>query len=355
MTGVVNELPFSYVDTPERRVLDLAPDGVPCIPVLGLSNYKKARHGTTEHVHPGCLEVSFCQRGSLVFESAGHVYPFLPGNIFVSQPDEWHRLRTNPKGLVMYWLFFRFPPKGIHLLRLPADESDWIAQALRSFPHRLFAGTERVRHAFQRLFHLYDTLPRNTAQRHLSIRATCLELLLALIEAGQGPVRLPSPDRITRLIEAMREHPEREYPADALLRQSALSPSVLTSLFKQTTGLPPHAFLLACRIQRAKERLRTTRESISLIASDLGFSSPQHLAMHFKRETGMTPTDWRLAPNQHAKPLERPSGRPRPPRQLSRMPASSRPAEQPQGSCSAMKTTDIQSVPCRTAAGGGAR
>jgi AraC-like DNA-binding protein len=286
-------LPFSYVDTPERRVLDLGPDGIPCIPVLGLSNYKKARPGTSEHVHPGCLEVSFCQRGSLVFESAGQVYPFLPGNIFVSQPDEWHRLRTNPKGLVMYWLFFRFPPKGIHLLRLPADESDWIECSLHTFPHRLFAGTERVRHAFQRLFNLYDSLPRNTAQRSLSMRATCLELLLALIEAGEGQARLPSPERIAPFIKAMQKHPEREYATDELTRQSALSPCVLTNLFKQTTGLPPHAFLLVCRIQRAKELLRSTSRNITQIATGLGFSSPQHLAMHFKRETGTTPTAWR--------------------------------------------------------------
>ena len=293
MTSVGKTLPFRYVDTPERRVLDLGPDGIPCIPVLGLSNYKMARHCTTEHVHPGCLEVSFCQRGSLAFESAGQVYPFLPGNIFVSQPDEWHRLRTNPKGLVMYWLFFRFPNKGFHLLRLPAAESDWLEHALRSFPQRLFAGTERVRHAFQRLFHLYDTLPRDTAQRYLSIRAICLELLLALIDAGEGPVRLPSPDRIASIIATMRKHPERDYPADELLRQSALSPCVLTNLFKQTTGLPPHSFLLACRIQRAKELLETTQMSITQIAARLSFSSPQHLAMHFKRETGKTPSSWR--------------------------------------------------------------
>ena len=293
MKGAGKHLPFSYVDTPERRVLDLGPDGIPCIPVLGLSNYKKARHCTTEHVHPGCLEVSFCQRGSLVFESAGQVYPFLPGNIFVSQPDEWHRLRTNPKGLVMYWLFFRFPKKGVRLLGLPQDESAWLENALRTFPHRLFDGTERVRQAFQRLFRFYDTLPLETAHRRLMLRGTILELLLALIEAGEGPIRLPSPERIKSIIKNMEKYPDRNYPTDELLRQSTLSPCVLTSLFKQTTGLPPHAFLLVCRIQRAKELLKTTQKRITQIATELGFSSPQHLAMHFKRETGMTPTAWR--------------------------------------------------------------
>ena len=291
--GASQPFAYTYVDTPERRVLDLAPDGLPCIPVLGSSHYKKARPSATEHVHPGCLEVSFCQRGSLVFESAGQTFPFMPGNIFVSQPDEWHRLRTNPKGLVMYWLFFRFPKKGANLIGLPSDESAWLEKALRTFPNRLFEGTERVRQAFQRLFRLYDTLPRNTAQRRLVLRGTCLELLLALIEASELQVRLPSPDRIAPIIKEMRNHPERDYPTDALTRQSSLSPCVLTTLFKQTLGLPPHAFLLACRIQRAKELLRTAGWTITRIATALSFSSPQHLAMHFKRETGVTPTAWK--------------------------------------------------------------
>lgn len=289
----VNILPFNYVDTPERRVLDLSPDGISCIPVLGFSNYKAVRHGTKEHVHAGHLEVSFCQRGSLVFESAGQTYAFLPGKIFVSQPNEWHRLRTNPKGLVMYWLFFRFPKKGVSLLGLPQDESAWLENALRTFPHRLFDGTERIRQAFQRLFRFYDTLPLGTAHRRLMLRGTSLELLLALIEAGEGPIRLPSPERIKSIIKNMEKYPDRNYPTDELLRQSTLSPCVLTSLFKQTTGLPPHAFLLVCRIQRAKELLKTTQKRITQIATELGFSSPQHLAMHFKRETGMTPTAWR--------------------------------------------------------------
>jgi AraC-like DNA-binding protein len=195
----------------------------------------------------------------------------------------------------MYWLFFRFPPKGKGLLGLPQDESRWLEQALRSFPHRMFQGTERVRHAFQYLFKLYDTLPVKTAQRRLAVRATVLELLLSLIDAGAGDPCMPSPDKIAQIVRDMQKYPERDYPQDTMLSQCALSPCVLTHLFKQTTGLPPHAFLLTCRIERVKELLRTTPRNITDIAASLGFSSPQHLAMHFKRATGCTPTVWRNA------------------------------------------------------------
>ncbi|MDA3927215.1 MAG: AraC family transcriptional regulator [Kiritimatiellae bacterium] len=282
-----------YVDTPERRTLNLEPEGLPCIPVLGCSHYKKARKSTTEHVHPGCLEVSFCQRGSLVFESAGHTFDFLPGKIFVSQPDEWHRLRTNPKGLVMYWLFFRFPAEGGCLLGLPPDESRWLDQALRSFAHRLFDGTARVRQAFQRFFMFYDTLPAGTAHRRLELKNTAMELLLALIEASEIQSRESHADRIEPLLMEMQAHPELPFHIDDLARKCSLSASALTTLFKQTTGLPPHAFLLGCRIKRAKEMLDITGTSILQISSKLGFSSSQHFATHFKKETGLTPSEFR--------------------------------------------------------------
>ena len=34
-----------YVDGKERRTLDLRPDGVACIPLLGLSNFQSVRTG----------------------------------------------------------------------------------------------------------------------------------------------------------------------------------------------------------------------------------------------------------------------------------------------------------------------
>ena len=62
---------------------------------------------------------------------------FLPnGNVLVTQPDEWHRLSTNPKGLVMYWLFFRLEPKHRPVLHLPPAESDALCQIPMSEPHQ---------------------------------------------------------------------------------------------------------------------------------------------------------------------------------------------------------------------------
>lgn len=303
MTKPVCTLPFEYVDTPERRVLNLEPDGIPCIPALGYSHYSKSRPCVSEHLHPGCVEISLCMRGSLVFECGGRPWNVLPGHVFVTQPDEWHRLSTNPKGLVMYWLFFRLEPSARPLLHLPSQESDALRHALRSIPRRLFKGTDRLRLAFQRLFRLYDELPPGPF-RCLSMRAATLDLLLALAEASRNEPDTPEGDRVAAIIETIRRHPERDYDPDTLAREASLSPSQLTTRFKQLTGLPPYTFLLASRIQTAQDMLRETGASVTQIAQDLGFASSQHFAMHFKRALGITPSAWR----EGQRPVTRPDG-----------------------------------------------
>ncbi|HNX35707.1 MAG TPA: AraC family transcriptional regulator [Kiritimatiellia bacterium] len=301
MSKPVCTLPFEYVDTPERRVLNLEHEGLPCIPALGYSHFKSSKPSVSEHIHPGCLEVSLCMRGSLIFEFGGNALQLLPGNVLVTQPDEWHRLSTNPKGLVMYWMFFRLEPENRPVLHLPPAESDILKQTLRTLPRRLFKGSDRLRLAFQRLFKLHiEQAPG--AFRRLAMRGAVLDLLLALIEAAQAEPKNPGDLRIARIIDTMRQHPEREYPIDLLTRDAALSESRLNTRFKQLTGLPPYTFLLACRMRAAQQRLRATDEPVTAIAQALGFSSSQHFAMQFKREFGLTPSAWRSGQSAVTRP-----------------------------------------------------
>jgi len=283
---------FDYIDTPERRVLSLEHDGIPCIPVLGYSHYSSCRPTLSEHSHPGCLELSFCMRGSLVFECGGKDYRLLPGNIFVTQPEEKHHLSSNPKGLVMYWLFFRFDPVRQAVLHLPLAESDALRESLRALPHHLFRGNETIRLAFQELFRLYDEAPRSPF-RCLSMRSAVLDLLLAVIKAARTDPGHPENKRLSEIIGEMRQHPEHDYSIERLTRATALSESRLNAQFKQLTGLPPYTFLLACRLRAAQKNLRETGMPITMIAESLGFFSAQHFAGHFKRAFGITPTEWR--------------------------------------------------------------
>ena len=289
------KLLFEHCDTPEMRILDLTVDGVPCIPVLGLTRLDKGGKQTTgeEHVHEECIEISYCQRGEMVFESGGREYQLRPGCVFVSRPNEPHRLKAFPKGLLMYWLFFRVPSDRFQILSLPTRESKWLKAAFRDLPHRLFVGGDRVRRAFQRAFAAYDGEPRRTPQRTLRLRAAVVELLLSVLDASGGSATHSSDARVEQVIAEIRANPVACFTIDELAARTALSPSNLIMRFKRLTGLPPQAFRNSCRIERAKAELGGGCRSMTSLAIFLGYSSAQNFATQFRIATGKTPRDWR--------------------------------------------------------------
>jgi AraC-like DNA-binding protein len=119
-----------------------------------------------------------------------------------------------------------------------------------------------------------------------------LALLLAVVDAASATSYDRAEVRLSRLVEEMRQHPERAYPLDRISESLGFSPSNLLVRFKRLTGLPPHAFLLQCRIDRAKTML-AEGVSVGSVAHQLGFSSSQHFSGQFKAATGFSPTGWR--------------------------------------------------------------
>jgi AraC family transcriptional regulator len=63
--------------------------------------------------------------------------------------------------------------------------------------------------------------------------------------------------------------------------------------FKQSTGLPPHRFLMARRIERAKELLAEPGLPIAEVSRRAGFHGVTQLTRAFRRLTGTTPSGFR--------------------------------------------------------------
>ena len=65
--------------------------------------------------------------------------------------------------------------------------------------------------------------------------------------------------------------------------------------FKRTFGMPPHAFLIRYRLERAAQYMWDTDASLSDIAMRCGFTDHAHLCKHFRQAMGQTPSAWRRA------------------------------------------------------------
>ena len=86
----------------------------------------------------------------------------------------------------------------------------------------------------------------------------------------------------------LQEQSEADFCLQDLSALAALEPYQLVRHFKKAYGLPPHAFQLDQRIQKAKALLRQG-QPLSQVALDLGFADQAHFQRHFKRRLALTP------------------------------------------------------------------
>jgi len=72
-----------------------------------------------------------------------------------------------------------------------------------------------------------------------------------------------------------------------------LSCSHFSQAFRHTVGCPPHQWLLMQRVERSKQLLLNTRESLSEIALVAGFADQSHFTRVFSQRVKMSPGAWR--------------------------------------------------------------
>ena len=78
-----------------------------------------------------------------------------------------------------------------------------------------------------------------------------------------------------------------------LADQVGVSRFHFTRAFKVSFGLPPYKYLLNMRLRRAAELLRETRNPITDVALNVGFSCSSEFARAFKQAMGCTPREFR--------------------------------------------------------------
>ncbi len=99
--------------------------------------------------------------------------------------------------------------------------------------------------------------------------------------------------RLRRVTEFIDDHLAGTLPLAALSAEARMSQYHFARLFKQSTGLPPHKFVVRRRIERACELLIEGQLSIDAVARAVGFRTRSHFSMMFHRLTGSPPTVYR--------------------------------------------------------------
>jgi AraC family transcriptional regulator len=104
-----------------------------------------------------------------------------------------------------------------------------------------------------------------------------------------------APWQESRAKEAMGTNLDKEMNIAQLAHECGLSTSRFTRAFRQSTGYPPHRWLLQRRIERAQDLLLNSNMNLAEIARVCGFYDQSHLTRAFGQTVGTSPGFWRRA------------------------------------------------------------
>jgi len=135
-----------------------------------------------------------------------------------------------------------------------------------------------------------------------------IELLLSYCERFYGRQFITRKRSTHRLLEKLEDILNDYFESDKAVLTGLptaqylsgmlnISPNYLGSLLKSLTGQTTQQHIHLKLIQKAKERLSTTQQSISEIAYELGFEHPQSFSKLFKLKTKQSPLEFRRSFN----------------------------------------------------------
>jgi AraC-like DNA-binding protein len=239
-------------------------------------------HAFSRHVHEG-FAIGVIERGAETFYYRGATHVAPAGTIVVINPGEVH---TGEAVDETGWTYRMLYPE-VALLRQAASEASGRPRDIPFFPNPVI----RDDYLTGLIRKLHFTLEKSDSA--LERQSHFLEAFIQLIlrHADNRPV-LPPLSGAHPGIRRARAFLEAHYTQNVSLEQLSgivgVSSFHLTRLFRETVGLPPHAYLNQVRIFQAK-KLLTLGQPIAEVAFETGFADQSHLTRHFKRIVGVTP------------------------------------------------------------------
>ena len=103
----------------------------------------------------------------------------------------------------------------------------------------------------------------------------------------------PRADVVARVRQFIEEHYHEGITAADVARALHYSHSHLTSVIRRLTGRPLGAWIIARRLDVARERLLTSNVSVAMIGASVGFHDAAYFTRRFVRAYGIAPGRWR--------------------------------------------------------------
>lgn len=253
------------------------------------------RNRNPQHYHPDTYEIFAVFHGHQTWSVAGELHALHPGEVILIPPGVVHgSIYSNLQASEVI---------GLHLApeQLPVQTQGSLVNV----------GVSRFRDPFvldvvRRIFEEQKLRHTLTAETVAALGTVLVSSLIKL----SGSMEQAAPGRIVHRAQRLLTRPQGPRPTvSQVAEELGVSTVWLTKRFVEETGMAPGDWARLQRLDLAKRMLETGHHPVAVIAFELGYSSAQVFATAFRKETGLTPSDYRDAhrsPTPEAEPICQP-------------------------------------------------
>ncbi len=129
-------------------------------------------------------------------------------------------------------------------------------------------------------------------------KAVMLEILSSFLESIPVQVlthRSEDMQRIRIIQDYVESHLQESLSINDLAASLHLHPNYFISYFKKHFGMPPAKYISRKRMDMARKLLASTSLSVKDVAERTGYPDTHYFAKCFRKETGLSPTEYRSA------------------------------------------------------------
>lgn len=142
-----------------------------------------------------------------------------------------------------------------------------------------------------------DQLPGSEFVMSRLVDLLLVEAMRAASSANAPPglLRGLGDERLARALKQMHARIDHAWSVDQLAKIAALSRSAFFERFSRMVGLAPMEYLLAWRMEIAKDLLRNGEQAVFEIAERVGYGSTSAFSVAFSRRVGRSPSSYARA------------------------------------------------------------
>jgi AraC family transcriptional regulator len=209
----------------------------------------------------------------------------LQGDVVIVPANTWHRTSWNTAGgAIVLGLEPKEFTRTIDEI-IERDRIELIPHFATPDPlvHQIGLALKRALENSGNASRLYAETMTTALMVHLLQYYSAQQLTIPTYTGGLSKLKLQ------QVVDYIHAHLDRDLSLKELAAIVQMSAHYFSQLFKQSTGITPHQYVIRCRIERAKELLMQGKLTIADVAKVVGFVDQSHFHRHFKRLVGITP------------------------------------------------------------------